>query len=68
MEKIRNTAELKEFLLSQIHGVMDGTISTDKAKVVCNVCQQIYQQSKLEVTFAVAQQKLGDKKIEPVAF
>jgi hypothetical protein len=66
---INNTRELRAFLVSQMQGVADGKVNTEKAKGICNISQQIYNSLNLEVKMAVARSKLKDgDDVQPVSF
>ena len=66
---INNTRELRAFLVSQMQGVADGKVNTEKAKGICNISQQIYNLLNLEVKMAVARSKLKDgDDVQPVSF
>lgn len=66
---IENTRDLRRFLVAQMEGVANGRVSTEKAKGICNISQQIYNSLNLEVKMAVARSKLkeGDD-VQPVSF
>jgi hypothetical protein len=65
---LKNTKELRAFLVDQMEKVATGQIDTDKVKGVCNIAQQIYNTMNIEIKVAVASSKLGDTEIKPVTF
>ncbi len=66
---MKNTSDLREFLLKQMEGVADGNVDIAKAKGVANLAQQVYNTLNVEIKLARAKADLGDSfKIQPVNF
>lgn len=65
---MKNTKELRAFLTEQMTGVAAGTVSTERAKSIANVAQQIYNTLNIEVKVAMARIRLGGQEIGPVEF
>jgi len=65
---METTKEMREFLIKQMQGVANGDVDATQGKAVCNFAQQIYNTVNLEIKYAVASEKLGDRQIESVEF
>lgn len=67
---MKDTRELRTFLVEQIQGVAAGKVNTDKAKALANLAQQIYNTLNVEVRMAMAVAKAGKEgvTISPVSF
>jgi len=65
---IKNSKELKTFLLSQISGIADGSVAPEMAKGICNLSQQVYNLANLEIKVAIAKVKVGEDGIKSVNF
>jgi hypothetical protein len=65
---MKNTRELREFLVDQMGKVADGKTTFEKAKSICNLSQQIYNTLNVEVKMAIAKSKLDGEKIDAVSF
>lgn len=66
---MKDTRELRDFLINGMTGVMSGAISTNQAKAACNFAQQIYNVTLLEVKMAIAVEKLGEAaQIKAISF
>jgi hypothetical protein len=66
---MNNTRELRTFLLGQMQGVADGEVSTDTAKGVCNISQQVYNTMNIELKVATAKARYGDElAVSPLGF
>jgi hypothetical protein len=57
---MKNTTDLRKFLLAQMQGIADGEIENDTAKGVCNTAQQVYNTLNIELKVAAATAKYGD--------
>lgn len=66
--ELKNSKELKTFLLGQISGIADGSISPEAAKGICNLSQQVYNMSNLEIKVALATAKVGQDAIKSINF
>jgi len=64
---ITSTKEMREFLLTEMKGVADGTVETYRAKGVCNLAQQVYNTLNIEIKHAQAMEKLTKGKITPIS-
>lgn len=49
---IDSTTELRRFLINQMKGVSSGTVDPKRAKIVCNLSQQVYNTIRAEITAA----------------
>tara|TARA_R110000751_G_scaffold208716_1_gene312568 strand:- start:27 stop:230 length:204 start_codon:yes stop_codon:yes gene_type:complete len=65
---MKNTRELREFLVGQMIKVANGEVDVEMAKGVSNLAQQIYNTINVEVKFATAMQKLDGTEIKAVSF
>jgi hypothetical protein len=65
---MKNTRELREFLVGQMIKVANGEVDVEMAKGVSNLAQQIYNTINIEVKFATAMQKLDGAEIKAVSF
>lgn len=65
---MKDTRELRAFLVKQMTEIADGNMDLNHAKGVSNMAQQIYNTLNIEVKMAIARSKLGDTAVEPVAF
>jgi len=65
---VKNSSELREFLIKQMTGVADGEIDVAVAKGVCNLSQQIYNTINIEIKMALANEKLENTTIKAVEF
>jgi hypothetical protein len=65
---MKNTRELREFLVGQMIKVANGEVDVEMAKGVSNLAQQIYNTINIEVKFATAMQKLDGTEIKAVSF
>ena len=66
---MKDTRELRAYLIEQMLGVTDGKVSLAEAKGVGYLAQQVYNTLNVEIKMAVARAKLdGEKEIEPVNF
>ena len=61
MSKITKTGELREFLLSAIHGVSNGTFDIHKAKEVTKIAAQINESLYAEVKVAKTKKEMGEE-------
>jgi metal-dependent amidase/aminoacylase/carboxypeptidase family protein len=68
MRAINSTKDMRSFLIQQMQAVADGTQEAASAKAICNYAQQIYNTMNMEMRFAIARNRLGDQKVEPVKF
>ena len=59
---MKDSRELRAFLIQGMKDVMSGQVETHAAKAACNFAQQIYNTTLLEVKMAVAVEKLGNAK------
>lgn len=65
---MNNTRELRSFLIEQMQGVATGTVSSEKAKAISNLSQQIYNTINIEVKLAISKSKLNGQSIDAVEF
>jgi len=65
---MKDTQELRAFLVEQLSAVATKKIDSDRAKGIANISQQIYNSLNMELKMANARAKLGGKEIEPVKF
>jgi hypothetical protein len=65
---MKDTKELRSFLVQQMNGIVEGTVTGEQAKSVSNIAQQIYNTLNIEVKIAVAKQKVGEDGISAVSF
>lgn len=65
---MKDSRELRAFLLEKMVGVGDGAIAVDQAKAICNLSQQVYNSLNIEIKMAQAKGKLGSEAIPPVSF
>jgi hypothetical protein len=65
---MKNSQELRSFLVEQMQCVADGSTSGEKAKAICNIAQQIYNTLNIEVKTALAKTKMEGIDVKPVAF
>ncbi len=63
-----NTKDLRKFLLDQMSGVADGTVTAEQTKGITNIAQQVYNTLNIELKTALAAAKLGDATVKPVQF
>jgi hypothetical protein len=49
---IKNTSDLRSFLLDQMALVAEGKQDTNNAKSICNYAQQLYNVSNLELKYS----------------
>jgi len=48
--------------------VAEGEMTTEVAKGICNLSQQVYNTLNIELKMAVAKDKIGNETITPVSF
>lgn len=67
---MKDTRELRVFLVEQMKGVAKGSVNTDKAKALSNLAQQIYNTLNVEVRMAtaIAKAAVSGANIKPVSF
>jgi hypothetical protein len=65
---MKDTRELRAFLVSQMQGVVKGDVNPEMAKSISNLSQQIYNTLNVEVKLAMAKAKLGQDSIDAVSF
>lgn len=65
---LRNTRELRSFLVQQMNGVASGDVTNDTAKAISNLAQQVYNTLNLEVRMALARAKLDGETVDAVSF
>jgi len=65
---MKNTKELRDFLLTQMQGVANGSVDVSVAKGVCNLAQQVYNTVNIEIKMATAKEKITSGNIPPVDF
>lgn len=63
---IKNSSDMRQFLIEQMTSTAEGKIEAGQAKAICNFAQQIYNTSQLEMKFAALKAKNGGKELEPV--
>jgi hypothetical protein len=62
--EIKNTRDLRSYLVSQMEGVANGVVPPERSKAVANLAQQVYNTLAIEIRFAVTRDKLKDSKID----
>lgn len=67
---MKDTRELRTFLVEQLQGVASGKVNVDKAKALANIAQQVYNTLNVEVRMAMALAKAAKDGtvIKPVSF
>ena len=66
---MKNTKELRAFLVSQMEGIADGSLDATRGKGVANIAQQVYNTINIEMKLATKKAKFGDDfVITPVSF
>lgn len=65
---MKDTKELRAFLVEQMQGVATGKVNSERAKSVSNLAQQIYNTLNLEVKMAIVKGKLNGAKVDAVSF
>jgi len=65
---MKDTKELRAFLLEQMNGVATGKTNLEQAKAVSNLAQQIYNTITVEIRVATARAKLSESEINAVSF
>jgi hypothetical protein len=65
---MKDTKELRAFLVEQMKDTAEGKVTMEKAKSICNISQQIYNTLNVEIKMAIARQKVEADVIEPVSF
>jgi hypothetical protein len=67
---MKDTRELRTFLVEQMQGVASGKVNVDKAKALSNLAQQVYNTLNVEVRMATALVKAekDGAHIKPVSF
>lgn len=65
---VKDSQELRRFLLDRMVSVSEGELEVAQAKAICNLAQQVYNTLNIEVKTAQAKAKMGEGKIEPVSF
>lgn len=66
--EIKDSKDLRKFLIDKMVEVTDDKISVDKVKAVANLAQQVYNTLNIEQKFAALRSKIGDADIRPVSF
>jgi hypothetical protein len=62
--EIKNTRDLRSYLVSQMEGVANGVVTPERSKAVANLAQQVYNTLAIEIRFAIAADKLKESKVE----
>lgn len=65
---MKNTKELRDFLVEQMLGVAAGKVNSEKAKSISNLSQQIYNTLNIEVKMALQKAKLNGASVEAISF
>ena len=65
---MKNTRELRRFLVKQMEAAAEGDFDRDRSRAVGHMAQQIYNTMSIEVRWAIARAKIGDRDIGPVKF
>lgn len=65
---MKDTRELRMFLLKQMDDAANGKLKSDNAKAVCNLAQQVYNTLNIEVRQAQLKAKMEGGEIAPVRF
>ena len=65
---MKNTEDLRIFLLDAMKGVMDETVSPEKAKAVTSIAGQVYNTMNIELKTAKVRMELDGAEIQPVSF
>lgn len=68
MKPMKNSQELKAFMLEQMVSVANGSQEPTQSKAICNYAQQVYNLTNLELKFAQAKTKIGETAITSVEF
>lgn len=63
---MKDTRDLRMFLVEQMQGVATGRVNIDKAKAVSNLAQQIYNTLNVEVRMATAMAKAKEAGVDVV--
>ena len=66
--EIKDTQQLRDFLVEQMEGVANGTVTAERAKGVANLSQQIYNTLNIEIKQALISEKLKGVVVKPIAF
>lgn len=68
--QIKNTRDLRAYLVSQMEGVANGQVPPERSKAVANLAQQVYNTLAIEIRFAVTQDKLkaGNVEVKTIEF
>ena len=62
--EIKNTRDLRAYLVSQMEGVANGQVPPERSKAVANLAQQVYNTLAIEIRFAITQDKLKASNVE----
>lgn len=62
--EIKNTRDLRAYLVSQMEGVANGVVPPERSKAVANLAQQVYNTLAIEIRFAVTRDKLKESKVD----
>ena len=62
--EIKNTRDLRAYLVSQMEGVANGVVPPERSKAVANLAQQVYNTLAIEIRFAVTRDKLKDSAVD----
>jgi len=66
---MKDSQELRAFLVDQMQKVSEGKVGTERAKGVANLAQQVYNTINLEVKMALVRSKMKEgQEIKPVSF
>lgn len=65
---IRDSVDLRNFLIDKMQKVATGKIKVDQCKAISNLAQQVYNTKNLEIKLALAQKTLGGERVKPVSF
>jgi hypothetical protein len=63
---IKDTKELRRFLLARMEDVIDGKIECAQARAICTLSQQIYNTLNIELKAAQAKTVVANGAIKPV--
>lgn len=65
---MKNTAEMRSFLVDQIAKVANGEQAAKDAKAICNYAQQVYNTLNIEIKLSAAEAKTPSFKRKFIPF
>lgn len=66
--EISNTNDMRQFLISCMKNLVEGRMDSIDAKAICNLSQQVYNMTNLEIRYAQTQAKVGEMRLKPLGF